>query len=93
MWSCPLIRPSNRRSSRCRGGSCLRRRTRSHPYIADRGYEVEFHVETAPFETWKVDGMAPPPPETVAERHRFEENLSLQHSAEELSNDSQVATA
>lgn len=32
------------------------------PYIADRGYEVEFHVETAPFETWQIDGMTPPPP-------------------------------
>jgi phenylpyruvate tautomerase PptA (4-oxalocrotonate tautomerase family) len=32
------------------------------PYIADRGYEVEFHAEPAPFETWRIDGMVPPPP-------------------------------
>ena len=30
------------------------------PYIADRGYEVEFHAEPAPFETWRIDVMVPP---------------------------------
>ena len=62
------------------------------PYIADRGYEVEFHVETAPFETWKIDGMTPPPPESVAERRWFKENRSSPYDAEELSNDPRVAT-
>ncbi|TQC42230.1 hypothetical protein EEB14_50090 [Rhodococcus sp. WS4] len=54
------------------------------PYIADRGYEVEFHVETAPFETWKIDGMTPPPPESPAERRWFEQNRSSSYSADEL---------
>ena len=63
------------------------------PYIADRGYEVEFHVETAPFETWKIDGMTPPAPESAAERRWFEENRSSPYNAEELTNDVRVATA
>ena len=32
------------------------------PYLADRGYEVEFHAEPAPFETWRIDFMVPPEP-------------------------------
>jgi phenylpyruvate tautomerase PptA (4-oxalocrotonate tautomerase family) len=63
------------------------------PYIADRGYEVEFHVETAPFETWQIDGMTPPPPYSVAERRWFEENRSSPYTAEEVSDDQRVASA
>ncbi|QSE86390.1 tautomerase family protein [Rhodococcus koreensis] len=63
------------------------------PYIEDRGYEVEFHIETAPFETWKIDGMTPPPPESAAERRWFEENRSSPYDAKELNNDPRVATA
>ncbi|MDV7357715.1 tautomerase family protein [Rhodococcus oxybenzonivorans] len=46
------------------------------PYIADRGYECEFHVETAPFETWRIDGLTPPPPDSEEERRWFEDNKS-----------------
>jgi phenylpyruvate tautomerase PptA (4-oxalocrotonate tautomerase family) len=46
------------------------------PYIADRGYECEFHVETAPFETWKIDGMTPPPPYSEAELRWGKDNKS-----------------
>ncbi|MDV7357711.1 tautomerase family protein [Rhodococcus oxybenzonivorans] len=63
------------------------------PYIADRGYECEFHVETAPFETWRIDGMTPPPPHSAAERRWFEDNRSSPYNAEELNNDPRVATA
>ncbi|MFJ2667497.1 tautomerase family protein [Nocardia fluminea] len=63
------------------------------PYIAARGYELEFHVETAPFETWKIDGMTPPPPHSVAERRWFEENRSSLYTAEEVGDDVRVATA
>jgi len=54
------------------------------PYIADRGYELEFHIEAAPFETWKIDSMTPPPPESPAERRWFAQNRSSSYSAEEL---------
>jgi phenylpyruvate tautomerase PptA (4-oxalocrotonate tautomerase family) len=46
------------------------------PYIADRGYEVEFHVETAPFETWQIDGMTPPPPYSEDELRWAKDNKS-----------------
>ncbi|MDR7159102.1 hypothetical protein [Arthrobacter sp. BE255] len=26
------------------------------PYVADLGYQVELHVETAPFVTWQIAG-------------------------------------
>jgi hypothetical protein len=31
------------------------------PYVADRGYEWELHVEEGPRELWLIDGIAPPP--------------------------------
>jgi phenylpyruvate tautomerase PptA (4-oxalocrotonate tautomerase family) len=46
------------------------------PYTIDRGYEVEFHVETAPFETWQIDAMTPPEPWSEEERRWYEENRS-----------------
>jgi hypothetical protein len=46
------------------------------PYIADRGYEVEFHVETAPFETWQIDGMTPPSPYSEDELRWAKDNKS-----------------
>jgi len=46
------------------------------PYVADRGYEVEFHVETAPFETWQIDGMTPPPPYSEDELRWAKDNKS-----------------
>jgi len=46
------------------------------PYTIDRGYEVEFHVETAPFETWQIDGMVPPEPYSEDERRWYTENRS-----------------
>lgn len=46
------------------------------PYITSRGYEVEFHVETAPFETWQIDGMTPPPPNSAEEARWYKENRS-----------------
>jgi phenylpyruvate tautomerase PptA (4-oxalocrotonate tautomerase family) len=46
------------------------------PYVADRGYECEFHVETAPFETWRIDGLTPPPPDSEAERRWAKDNKS-----------------
>lgn len=46
------------------------------PYIADRGFECEFHVEAAPFETWRIDGLTPPPPDSEAERRWGRDNRS-----------------
>lgn len=44
------------------------------PFVADRGYEVEFHVENAPAVTWRIDGMIPPPPGSEDELRWVAEN-------------------
>ncbi|MFE7721380.1 tautomerase family protein [Nocardia rhizosphaerihabitans] len=44
------------------------------PYIEDRGYECEFHVENAPAVTWRIDGMIPPPPGSEDERRWVKDN-------------------
>ncbi|MDV7089952.1 tautomerase family protein [Rhodococcus opacus] len=46
------------------------------PYIADRGYELEFHAEPAPFETWRIDGMVPPEPWSEDELRWGKDNKS-----------------
>lgn len=46
------------------------------PYIADRGYECEFHVENAPHITWKIDGLTPPPEYSEAELRWANDNKS-----------------
>jgi phenylpyruvate tautomerase PptA (4-oxalocrotonate tautomerase family) len=46
------------------------------PYVADRGYEWELHVEKAPRETWIIDGMAPPPQWSEDEKRWARENKS-----------------
>jgi phenylpyruvate tautomerase PptA (4-oxalocrotonate tautomerase family) len=46
------------------------------PYIADRGYECEFHTENTPFETWRIDGLMPPPPDSEAEKRWGRDNRS-----------------
>lgn len=51
------------------------------PYIADRGYEVEFHAEDAPFATWRIDGMVPPEPWSADEERWAKENHSTPYGA------------
>ena len=46
------------------------------PYVADRGYETEWHVEVVARETWLIDGMAPPPPWSPAEKQWAKDNKS-----------------
>lgn len=46
------------------------------PYVLDRGFEQELHVEVAARETWTIDGMAPPPQWSEAERLWARENKS-----------------
>jgi phenylpyruvate tautomerase PptA (4-oxalocrotonate tautomerase family) len=51
------------------------------PYIADRGYECEFHTEDAPHETWRIDGLEPPPPDSEAEKRWAKDNKSSPYTA------------
>lgn len=46
------------------------------PYVADRGYETELHVEEAARGLWNIDSMPPPPPWSEAERRWAKDNKS-----------------
>jgi phenylpyruvate tautomerase PptA (4-oxalocrotonate tautomerase family) len=38
------------------------------PYVADRGYDWELHVDETPVEYWYINGLTPPPGWSDAER-------------------------
>lgn len=38
------------------------------PYVADRGYDWELHVDETPFDYWSINGHYPPKPNTEDER-------------------------
>ncbi|MGW1887406.1 tautomerase family protein [Streptomyces sp. NPDC001970] len=38
------------------------------PHTTDRGLYCEFHVDETPRDLWMTDGIAPPPPESEAEK-------------------------
>jgi phenylpyruvate tautomerase PptA (4-oxalocrotonate tautomerase family) len=52
-----------------------------NPYVRDRGYESELHVEDAARETWNIDGMPPPPPWSEAEKRWVKDNHSSPYVA------------
>lgn len=54
------------------------------PYVADRGYEWESHVENVPHETWNIDGMEPPPPWSEVEKRWAKDNKSSPYVAADL---------
>ena len=54
------------------------------PYVADRGYEWELHVENVPHETWNIDGMEPPPPWSEVEKRWAKDNRSSPYTAADL---------
>ncbi len=44
------------------------------PFVADRGYDWEFHIDETPFDYWSINGHYPPKPDTEDERRWREEN-------------------
>lgn len=44
------------------------------PYVADRGYDWEFHVDETPFDYWSINGHYPAKPNTEDERRWRAEN-------------------
>jgi phenylpyruvate tautomerase PptA (4-oxalocrotonate tautomerase family) len=58
----------------------LRRRTMQRiedqiaPYVRDRGYDWEIHVDETPFDFWQVQGLVPPTPQSEGEKLWFREN-------------------
>ena len=54
------------------------------PYVKDRGYEWELHVEAVERELWNIDGMAPPPQWSEVERRWASDNKSSPYVAADL---------
>ena len=46
------------------------------PFVPDRGYETELHVETAERGMWNIDGMSPPPQWSEVEKRWAKDNKS-----------------
>jgi phenylpyruvate tautomerase PptA (4-oxalocrotonate tautomerase family) len=44
------------------------------PYVKDRGYDWEFHIDETPFDIWSIQGLRPPPPNSEAEKKWIAEN-------------------
>lgn len=44
------------------------------PWVKDRGWDWEFHIDETPFEAWSVQGYFPPRQGTEDERRWMEEN-------------------
>ncbi|KAF2736387.1 hypothetical protein EJ04DRAFT_575360 [Polyplosphaeria fusca] len=45
------------------------------PHIEDKGYDWEYSVEETSRDLWKINGLVPPMPGSVAERRWVEENV------------------
>ena len=44
------------------------------PFVKERGFDWEFHVDETPFDLWIVQGMRPPRPGTEDEKRWRAEN-------------------
>jgi|ERR1700733_11877158 phenylpyruvate tautomerase PptA (4-oxalocrotonate tautomerase family) len=44
------------------------------PFIKDRGYDWEFHIDETPFDLWSVQGYRPPPADSEDEKRWAREN-------------------
>jgi phenylpyruvate tautomerase PptA (4-oxalocrotonate tautomerase family) len=53
------------------------------PFTSKRGLRWELHVDETDFNTWSIDGMRPPPPDSVAEQRWKTENRSSPYTPEE----------
>ena len=44
------------------------------PWVKDRGFDWEFHIDETPFDMWSIQGLRPPPPNSEAETRWKAEN-------------------
>jgi hypothetical protein len=54
------------------------------PFISDRGLRWEMQDE-APFSLWSIQGLRPPPPDSVAEKRWIADNRPTAYQAEDHS--------
>jgi phenylpyruvate tautomerase PptA (4-oxalocrotonate tautomerase family) len=44
------------------------------PFVKERGYDWEVHIDETPMDLWRVQGLVPPPPESDIEKLWAREN-------------------
>jgi phenylpyruvate tautomerase PptA (4-oxalocrotonate tautomerase family) len=44
------------------------------PFVKDRGYDWEVHIDETPMDLWRTQGLVPPPPESDIEKLWAKEN-------------------
>jgi len=52
------------------------------PFVKDRGYDWEFHIDETPFDLWSIQGLRPPTPNSDAEKRWVLENKPTPYSAD-----------
>jgi phenylpyruvate tautomerase PptA (4-oxalocrotonate tautomerase family) len=44
------------------------------PFVKERGYDWEYHIDETPFDLWSIQGLRPPPPNSPAEKQWVADN-------------------
>ena len=48
--------------------------TTLNPFVRERGYRWEVHIDQTPIDFWTIQGMKPPDPDSEAEKHWIKED-------------------
>lgn len=49
------------------------------PFVKDRGYDWEVHLDETPMDLWRTQGLVPPPPESDIEKLWAKENRPISY--------------
>lgn len=52
------------------------------PFVADRGFRWEVHIDDTPFELWSIQGLFPPPAGSAAEKQWASDNRASAYEVE-----------
>jgi phenylpyruvate tautomerase PptA (4-oxalocrotonate tautomerase family) len=47
------------------------------PFVKERGFDWEVHIDETPIDLWRIQGLVPPPPESEVERLWAKENRPI----------------
>jgi phenylpyruvate tautomerase PptA (4-oxalocrotonate tautomerase family) len=47
------------------------------PFVKDRGFDWEVHIDETPMDLWRIQGVVPPPPGSEAERLWAQQNKPI----------------
>jgi phenylpyruvate tautomerase PptA (4-oxalocrotonate tautomerase family) len=52
------------------------------PFVKDRGFDWEFHIDETPFDLWSIQGLKPPAPKSEAEKKWAADNRPTPYQAD-----------